>query len=104
MPENVVFLQQGRHTKNAYDVQNNISNDTSNTIEARCYHSQEDIHGIEGYTDFSKKVLNALEAMGTDIKNIKVRVTHIEIDIRNSQDTKSNQRCPEFMNKTHHKI
>ena len=100
MLENVVFLQQGRQPMNAWAVQNKLSNDTSNILEVQCVNSLKDTPGTEGSADFCKKVLDALEDMGTEMRNIKVRVTRIEIDVRNIQDTKSNQRCSEFMRKT----
>ena len=101
--KNVVFLQQGRQSKNAWAV----PNDTSNTIEVRYVLSQEDIRGIKGYADFSKKVLDALEDIRTDIRNVKVRVTRMEIGMKNNQHTKStlrNRRSLEFVRNTLDKI
>ena len=81
-----------------------VPNDTSNKIEVRYVLSQKDIRGIKGYAYFSKKVLDALEDIRTDIRNIKVRVTRNEIDIKNSQNTKSNRRSLEFVRNTLRKI
>ena len=99
--KNVVFLQQGRQSKNAWA----LPNDTSNKMKVRYVKSQEDnIRGIEAYADFSKKVLAALEVIRTENRNLAVRVARIEIDMKNNQHTKLNQRCLELVRNTLDKI
>lgn len=98
MHQNVIFLQQGRRTKNGWEVQNNMLNDTSNTVQLSRVHSHEGIHGIEDDTNLSQRCLNSLEDVrktlkdfATDIRKIERRVTRNEIDIRNNQVKKSDQ-------------
>ena len=79
--ENIIILQQNKHNRNAWKVQNQTSNDIyviQNTKEVRSSNAHENMREIEEYILFSTRVLDALQEMTTHIKNIEARIRRRE--------------------------
>jgi len=76
----------------------------SNINEVRYIHSNEDIHEIKSNITSYARDTNALEEIIKGIRKIDKRVTRIEIDIKNNQDTKKIEHCSDFVRNTLNKI